>query len=221
MPSLASNGAIFGAAVSLARNQRLRLAALVLAVDGGRLVRQQHATVPHAAILRAVAVLFRRQRRTPSRRAVALDNHEAGDGSEQGDGAEEEVGADDVAVVGAPGKDPAGGGGPHGTAEGAEHGGEAVEGAEDAQRRARVGEQDGGGGEGDDDAKRLEDHDADDGEEARALGGEERGEWRDEVDDGQEDGCDGRKRGVSVGVGKNGEGGGKGVQQKGKGRKTP
>ena len=194
MSSLASNGTIFGAAVSLARNQRLRLAVLVLAVDGGRLVRQQHATVPHAAILRAVAVLFRRQRCTPSRRAVALDNHEAGDGSEQGDGAEEEVGAYDVAVIGAPGKDPAGGGGPHGAAEGAEHGGEAVEGAEDAQRRARVGEQDGGGGEGDDDAKGLEDHDADDGEEARALGGEERGEWRDEVDDGQEDGCDGSKQ---------------------------
>lgn len=190
-----SNGPIVGATVSLVRNQRLRLAVviLVLAVDRCRFVWQQHAAVPHAATLRTVAVVLvvvLGGRRGARRRAVALDNHEAGDGADQGDGAEEEVGADNVAVAGAPGKDPAGGGGPHGAAEGAEHCGEAVEGAEDAQRRARVCQEDGGGGEGDDDAKGLEDHDADDGEEARALGGEERGKGRDEIDDWQEDGCE-------------------------------
>lgn len=66
----------------------------------------------------------------------------------------------------AKGKDVAGGSGTGRAAEGAAHGSEPVEGAENAERGARVGEQNRGRGKRNDDAKGLEHHNDDDGGQA-------------------------------------------------------
>lgn len=98
---------------------------------------------------------------------VAFDNHEDGDGANGGNDAEEEVCGDDVAVLDAPRKGKAGGGGSNGSAKAAEHCGKSIEGAEDAEWCGGIGQEDRGGGEGNDDGKCLDHHDEEDGSETR------------------------------------------------------
>jgi len=92
--------------------------------------------------------------------SVAFNNEQGGDGSNGSNTSEEPPGGDDVASLDADAKDGAGEGGSNGTTEATEGGGEAVERAEDADRSGRVGEHDGGAGEGNDDRNAFDEHES-------------------------------------------------------------
>ena len=92
-------------------------------------------------------------------------------------------------MVRTPGECEAGQGRPEGAAEAAKHGSEAVESTEDAERGGRVGEQNGGGGESDDDAKALEEHDNAEGDVTSRGRLKEGGVGGQEIDYGEGDGC--------------------------------
>lgn len=90
-------------------------------------------------------------------------------------------------MLDAPREGDAGEGGAGGPAERAERRGEAVQGAEDAQARGAVGQQDGGAGEADDDGEGLDDQDGAQGRVPRRRVVDEHREGRHDVDEREGD----------------------------------